>query len=212
MSDSAGSPQNPGGSATDPFGGDDVLPIEKQRRAHQFLTQETRYHIIQAVLGHPKHLATLDELEYLVPKNRSTIREHLDRLTEKQLMTKYTYRGDEAGQHDPREFWGFTNYGITLLDEYSYLRYVPVLRALQENLYLTEKMERHRDAPRADLPDSVHEALTIPDIDDETAAVIDETLATRKHGEGRLFDAPPIEPDEDVETEPGGDRPLDELF
>jgi len=57
-------------------------------------------------LGIQKHLATLDELEYLVPKNRSTIREHLDRLTEKQLMTKYTYRGDEAGQHDPREFWG----------------------------------------------------------------------------------------------------------
>jgi len=73
---------------------------------HINFSQETRYHIIQAVLGHPKHLATLDELEYLVPKNRSTIREHLDRLTEKQLMTKYTYRGDEAGQHDPREFWG----------------------------------------------------------------------------------------------------------
>jgi len=54
--------------------------------------------------------------------------------------------------------------------------------------------------------------LTIPDIDDETAAVIDEALTTREHGGGRLFDAPPIEPDEDVETEPGGDRPLDELF
>jgi len=32
-------------------------------------------------------------------------------------MTKYTYRGDEAGQHDPREFWGFTHlWYITLLD------------------------------------------------------------------------------------------------
>ena len=212
MSNSTGSPRNPIGDEADPFGGDDVLPIEKQRRAHRFLTQETRYHIIQAVLGHPKSLATLDELEYLVPKNRSTIREHLDRLAEKQVMAKYKYRGDEAEQNDPREFWGFTSYGITLLDEYSYLRYVPILRALQEHLYLTEKIERHQDAPRPDLPEDVSDPHKIPEIDNETAAIIDDTLAVRKPGGGRLFDAPPIEPDEDVETEDGADRPLDELF
>lgn len=212
MSNSAGGPGNLVGGETDPFGGDDVMPIEKQRRAHQFLTQETRYHIIQAVLGHPTHLATLDELEYLVPKNRSTIREHLDRLAEKQVMAKYKYRGDETKRNEPREFWGFTSYGINLLDEYSYLRYVPVLRALQENLYLTEKIERHQDAPRPELPEDVSEALKIPEIDDETEAIIDDALAARERGADRLFDAPPIESDEDVETEAGADRPLDELF
>jgi len=212
MSNSAGGQRTLVGDEADPFGGDDVLPIEKQRRAHQFLTQETRYHIIQAVLGHPKHLATLDELEYLVPKNRSTIREHLDRLAEKQLMAKYKYRGDAAGQNDPRDFWGFTNYGIVLLDEYSYLRYVPVLCALQKNLYFTEKIERHQKALRPNLPEDVSEALKIPEIDDETAAIIDDALAAREHGSGQLFDAPPIEPDENVETEDNADRPLDELF
>lgn len=212
MSDSAGSPRNSGGNESDPFGGDDVLPIEKQRRVHQFLTQETRYHIVQAVLGHPASLATLDEFEYLVPKNRSTIREHLDRLAEKQVMTKYKYRGDEAERNDPREFWGFTSYGITLLDEYSYLRYVPVLRALQENLYLTEKIERHQNAPRPDLPEDVRASLKIPERDDETEASIDDALAAREQGGDGLFDAPPIEPDEGVESEAGADRPLDELF
>jgi hypothetical protein len=212
MSNSVESPRNPVGGEADPFGGDDVLPIEKQRRAHQFLTQETRYYIIQAVLGHPKNLATLDELEYLVPKNRSTIREHLDRLADKQVMAKYTYRGDGAERNDPREFWGVTSYGITLLDEYSYLRYVPVLRALQENLYLTRKIKRHQNALRPDLPEDVCEALKLPDIDDETEALIDDVLDARTHGRSRLFDAPPIEPDEDAETEDGADRPLDELF
>ena len=212
MSNTAGSSRNPGGGEAAPFGGEDVMPIEKQRRAHQFLTQETRYHIIQAVLGHPRHLATLDELEYLVPKNRSTIREHLDRLANKQVMVKYKYRGDEASHNDPGEFWGFTSYGITLVDEYSYLRYVPVLRALQENLYLTEKIKRHQDAPRPDLPADVSDALKIPTVDDETAGLIDDALAAREHGGGRLFDAPPIEPAEDTETEDSGDRPLDELF
>ena len=211
MGNTTGTPRNPGGGETDPFGGDGVLPIEKQRRAHRFLTQDTRYHIIQAVLGHPQHLTTLDELEYLVPKNRSTIREHLDRLADKRVMAKYEYRGDGADRTDPRAFWGFTSYGITLLDEYRYLRYVPVLRALQDHLYLTEKIERHRDASRPELPDVVREALTMPELDDETAARIDDAIAARDRG-GRLFDAPPIEPDEDVETEEGADRPLDELF
>jgi predicted ArsR family transcriptional regulator len=45
------------------------------------------------VLGHPKNFSTLDELEYLVPKNRSAIREHLDRLVDKQVIAKYTYVG-----------------------------------------------------------------------------------------------------------------------
>ncbi|OIB55749.1 hypothetical protein [Natrialba sp. SSL1] len=212
MNDSAEGPQNSVGSEATPFGGDDVLPIEKQRRAHQFLTQETRYHIIQAVLGHPKYLASLDELEYLVPKNRSTIREHLDRLAEKQVMAKYTYRGDAGEHNDPQEFWGFTSYGVTLLDEYSYLRYVPVLRTLQEHLYLTAKIERHQNAPRPDLPEDVRDALKISELDDETEANIDAALAARERGGGQLFDAPPTEPDEDVETEEGAYRPLDELF
>ncbi|WP_312911756.1 hypothetical protein [Natronosalvus caseinilyticus] len=135
-----------------------------------------------------------------------------DRLADKQVMAKYKYRGDEAERNDPREFWGFTSYGITLVDEYSYLRYVPVLRALQENLYFTEKIERRQDAPRPDLPEDVSEALKIPEIDDETAAIIDDVLAAREQGGSQLFDAPPIEPDEDVETKDGADRPLDELI
>jgi len=106
MSNSAGSPQNPGGSTTDPFGGDDVLPIEKQRRAHQFLTQETRYHIIQAVPGiqntSRRSTSSNTSCRRIAPPFGSISTDS----QKKQLMTKYTYRGDEAGQHDPREFWG----------------------------------------------------------------------------------------------------------
>lgn len=216
MSNSADSPRRRITDPAQPFGGDDILPIEKQRRAQQFLTQETRYAIILATLGHPDHLVTLDELEYLVPKNRSTIREHLDQLEDKQVMTQYTYDGEEGEVHDPKAFWGFTEYGIILLDEYDYLRYVPIVRALQETLYLTEKIQRHRDAPRPNLPTAVAEAFNAPALDAETAAAIDETidktLAARERSDGRIFDAPPIEPDPDADTEDGADRPIDELF
>lgn len=206
MSDSADTPHRGADGSPDPFGGDDALPFEKQRRAHRFISQETRYHIIQAILGHPDHLVTLDELEYLVPKNRSTIREHLDRLAEKDIVAKQSYDGDDGGQAVPRDFWGFTRYGITLIDEYDYLRNVPVLRALQDNLYLTEKIERHRNAPRPALPDDVASAFTAPTFDAAMQAELEEMVAAHERGDGRLFDAPPA-PNED-----GADRPLDELF
>jgi len=211
MSDSSDSLRRQPDGPTDPFGGDDALPFEKQRRAHRFITQETRYHVIQAILGHPAHLVTLDELEYLVPKNRSTIREHLDRLAEKEIVAKQSYDGDDGGHGVPRDFWGFTSYGLTLLDEYNYLRYVPVLRALQDNLYLTEKIERHRNAPRPDLPADVADAFTAPTLDADRQAEFEDLLAAHERGGGRLFDAPAA-PEPDAPTEDGADRPLDELF
>jgi predicted ArsR family transcriptional regulator len=207
MSDSADTPRGQRDGSPDPFGGEDVLPFEKQRRAHRFITQETRYHIIQAILGHSAHLVTLDELEYLVPKNRSTIRDHLDRLAEKNIVVKQSYEGDDGGQAIPRDFWRFTTYGITLLDEYNYLRYVPVLRALQDNLYLTEKIERHRNAPRPALPEDVANAFTAPTFDAEMQAEVEDMVAVHERGDSSLFDAPAT-PDTDGDAA----RPLDELF
>lgn len=205
--------QSPNDDVSDhPFGGNDVLPFEKQRRAHQFLTQETRYYILQALLGHPTHLASLDELEYLIPKNRSTIREHLDRLQEKTLVTKYVYEGDDTASDEPSEFWGITEFGISLLYEFNYLRYVPVLRALQDNLYLTAKMQRHRNAPRPPLPTAVADAFsTEAERNDDDQAVIEESREALKNG-GQLFDAPPIDPDPTATSTPDADRPIDELF
>lgn len=211
MSDSPGHARRHEDTDIAPFGGDEVLPFEQQRRVHQFLTQETRYHVLLTILGHPAHLVTLDEFEYLVPKNRSTIRDHLDRLREKHIVDKYVYDGEERDPRLPREFWGLTEYGVNLLYEYNYLRYVPVLRALQDHLYLTEKIQRHRDAPRPALPEAVAEAFDTPDPDDEVLDLIDEGIEAGDADAG-LFDAPPIEPDPDAEVEADADRPIDELF
>lgn len=202
-----------GGPVSDnPFGDEDTLAFERQRQAHRFLTQETRYYIIQALLGHPHHLASFDELEYLVPKNRSTIDEHLDRLEGKKLLTKYEYTGDDSAQNQPTEFWGFTEFGIDLLYDFDYLRYVPVLRVVQDHLYVTEKIQRHRDAPRPDLPESVADAFDLPDEMDSENRELLETEHTALIEGGQLFDAPTVDPDPDAETEEDADRPIDELF
>lgn len=179
---------------------------------HRFITQETRYAIIQAILGHPEHLVTLDELEYLISKNRSTIREHLDCLAEKDIVAEQSYDESGGGQSVPREFWMLTRYGITLLDDYDYLRYVPVLRALQDNISLTEKMERHRNVPRPDLPADVSKAFTAPELDTDTQAALDEGLAACEESGIRLFNGPAVGSNQEIATHDGADSPFDELF
>lgn len=208
--DSAESAADQRHGRTEPrFGSVGESPLEQQRRAHQFITQETRHYILLALLGHPHHMASLDELEYLVPKNRSTLHEHLGQLQEKGIATKFTTENN--AQNEPSEFWGFTEFGIELTYEYNMLRYVPVLRVVQDNLYLTDQIERHRDASRPELPEAVDAVFDVedtPDMPDEFLPENQEELMAN----ARLFDAPPIKADPELETAEDADRPIDELF
>lgn len=191
----------------DPFGDDDVLPFEKQRRVHEYLSQETRHHIVQSILGHPEHLLSLDEFAYLVPKNRSSINDQLQDMRRKGITEKYVHEPNRSTRGIPAEFWGLTEYGVTLLYEYKYLRGVPVLRALQDHVHLNEQMQRHRSAARPPLPEAVDEALAFPEADETDFEEFDvnlEELASQQ-----LFDAPPAEPPPGSDED---DRPIDELF
>ena len=191
----------------DPFGDDDVLPFEKQRRVHEYLSQETRHHIVQSILGHPEHLLSLDEFAYLVPKNRSSINDQLQDMRRKGITEKYVHEPNRSTRGIPAEFWGLTEYGVTLLYEYKYLRGVPVLRALQDHVHLNEQMQRHRSAARPPLPEAVDEALAFPEADETDFEEFDVNL--EELASHQLFDAPPAEPPPGSDED---DRPIDELF
>lgn len=209
LSSAESAADQPHGRTEPRFGSVDESPLEQQRRAHQFITQETRYYILLALLGHPHHMASLDELEYLVPKNRSTVHEHLGQLQEKNIATKL--RTENNAQNEPGEFWAFTEFGIKMAYEYNMLRYVPVLRVVQDHLYLTDQIKRHRDAPRPELPEAVSVAFEVedtPDMPDEFLPENQEELMEN----AQLFDAPPIEANPELETAEDADRPIDELF
>jgi len=195
-----------------PFADAGATPLARQRAVRQFLTQETRYAIMMAVLGHPDHALSLDELDYLVPKNRSTIVEHLEKFDAHGILTQYRYDGERRDANDPRLFWGPTAAGVRLLDEYDYLRYLPVVQALFGSVFLTQHIERHRAAHRPPLPAVVTDTLTIDPLDEGDAERVEQAVAAEQSAPTRLFDAPPIEPDPDAETAAGADRPLDELF
>jgi len=59
-----------------------VMPFEQQRQVHELLSQETRHHIIQTILGHPAFPPSITEFDYYISKAKPTIHEQLDRLQE----------------------------------------------------------------------------------------------------------------------------------
>lgn len=159
-------------------------PFEEQRRIFDLLSQETRHLIIQNVLGHPDHLPSLDELDYMIPKSKAAISDQLDNLIEAGILDLYHYKLSEDKRDLPSKFYGLTEQGVEVLHEYNYLRGVPVARALYKNTRKSEKIERHENAPRPDLPESLGESLSS---DDERATELKNKIKNEK-GKTRSVD------------------------
>jgi len=175
---------------------DPTAPFEAQRAMHELLSQETRHHILQTILGHPAHLASLAELSYYSQKSESAILGQLEELIEHDILTAYTYAGSEGRRDQPSKFYGLTERGVAVLEEFKYLRGIPVLRAVHENTVTPDRIQRHEDAPRPELPDAVIDALDI-DEDDVKPEELSGSVQS------------PIFADATPEDEPGA---FDELF
>lgn len=155
MSDSFGVPSSTQGAIPEPF--------EEQRRIYDLLSQETRHLVLQYVLGHPEHLPSLAELDYVIPKSTGAISDQLDNLVDADVLAVYEHEPSESKRDLPAKFYGLTEYGVEVLYEYDYLRGLPVARALYDNTRKSDRIERHENAPRPDLPDAVRSALTTED-------------------------------------------------
>jgi hypothetical protein len=140
-------------------------PFEEQRQIYELLSQETRHLILQFILGHPKHLPSLDELAYMMPKNKAAIRDQLEVLSDAGIIDCYRHPPNEDARDLPSQFYGLTEHGVTVLSEYNYLRGLPVARALYDNTRLSKKAQRHREAPRPSLPHGIKDALRIDQVE-----------------------------------------------
>lgn len=153
-------------------GAADSGPFAEQQRIFKLLSQDTRHLIIQELLGHPTHLMSLAELEYMVGKSQAAVKDQLETLIDAGFLAQYTYEPSEGKRDLPSQFYGFTEHGVEILYDYKYLRGLPVARALYENTRKTEKIKRHEAAPRPELPTAVADALTFEEPDLE---ISDET-------------------------------------
>ncbi|WP_273837552.1 hypothetical protein [Halococcus sp. PRR34] len=158
-------------------------PFEAQREIHELLSQETRHHILQAILGHPTHLMSLTELGYYIQKSESAILDQLDVLSDRDFIATYVAEENEGKRDQPSKFYGLTERGIEVLDEFKYLRGVPVLRAIHDNTVKPERIQRHEDASRPELPDVVATTLEFDEeaVDaDELEGIASETIFADK--------------------------------
>ena len=130
-------------------------PFEEQRQIHDLLVQETRHLIVQLILGHPEHLASLDELAYMMSKNKAAIRDQLEVLVEAEILAIYDYPPNKETRGLPWKFYGFTEYGTDILGDFNYLKGVPMARAVHQKTRKSEKIERHETAPRPPIPEPV---------------------------------------------------------
>lgn len=135
-------------------------PFEEQRQIYDLLSQETRHLIVQYVLGHPEHLVSLAELDYMIPKSKGAIGDQLKNLVDADVLAVYRCEQNEGKRDLPTKFYGFTEHGVEILHEYNYLRGVPVARALYDATEKTAKVRRHENAPRPELPAAVSQALS----------------------------------------------------
>lgn len=148
---------------------DGAAPYETQRTVQRYLSQETRHDILQVILGHSAHLVSVTEFDHYPPRSRSTISEQLEDHVSHEIVTQYHHEPNAEVRDLPADFWGLTAFGIDLLDEYNYLRGLPIVRAAHDATHKTETVQRHEDAPRPDLSATVSEALNYdePDPNDD---------------------------------------------
>ncbi|MFC6765031.1 ArsR family transcriptional regulator [Natrinema soli] len=152
-------------SDTAPEGFED--PFAEQQRMRELLSQETRHLILQLILGHPAHLASLAELDYMIPKNEAAILDQLETLQEAGILDVYVHEPNVSTRDLPSKFWGPTERGVEILYDHNFLRGVPVARAVYEETKKSERVQRHEDAPRPTLPKAVREALEFDEPDME---------------------------------------------
>lgn len=144
-------------------------PFGEQQKMRELLGQETRHLIVQCILGHPHHLASLAELTYMIQKNEGAILDHLETLREANLLDVYVHEPNESARDLPSRFWGPTESGVEVLYEHNFLRGVPVARAVYEETRKSERIKRHETAPRPALPGPITDALEF----DESSAATD---------------------------------------
>ena len=113
------------------------------------VTQETRFSLVQDILGHPSGLPTLKELNYVNPnRSQTTIRQHLQQLIEADIVEKVELPENRRQNDLPYTFYGLSEEGRRFLEEHKLLRAEETLQEIYDRVEKTADVERYESAPR----------------------------------------------------------------
>lgn len=123
--------------------------LESVRKRLNVVTQETRFALLQDILGHPSGLPTLKELDYVNPsKSRTTIRQHLQQLVDADIVQEVLLPEDRRQNDLPYKFYGISSSGRQFLEEFKLLRAQDTLREIYDRVEKTDDIKRYETAPR----------------------------------------------------------------
>ncbi|QLH81381.1 helix-turn-helix transcriptional regulator [Halosimplex pelagicum] len=123
--------------------------LESVRDRLNVVTQETRFSLLQDILGHPSELPTLKELDYVNPsKSQTTIRQHLQQLVDTGIVEEVRLPEDRRQNDLPYKFYGISASGRQFLEEHKLLRAQDTLREIYAQVEKTDDINRYETAPR----------------------------------------------------------------
>ena len=129
--------------------GEQPSDLETVRSRLNVVTQETRFSLLQDILGHPEGLPTLKELDYVNPgKSRTTIRQHLEELVDAGIVEEVLLSEDRRRNDRPYKFYGISEEGRAFLEEHKLHRAEETLREIYDRVEKTDEIERYEAAPR----------------------------------------------------------------
>jgi hypothetical protein len=127
----------------------EMFESDANREMLHIITQETRFVLLQNILGHPKQLPSVPELTFLNPdKNEGTVYQHLKRLINIDIVEVHTLPSDQRELDLPFKFYGISEEGKAFLDQYGVFESEETLHDIYARVDKSERMKRLESAPR----------------------------------------------------------------
>jgi len=125
--------------------------METRELVH-FVTQQTRFSLVNSVLQHPDQLPSMYELEELNPSvSDATVYKHVQKLIDAGIVEEVALDDDQRRQGYPWKFYGLTEEGREFLEEHNLLAAEETLQRIYETISdKPEKMVKYENAPRPD--------------------------------------------------------------
>lgn len=120
------------------------------RELVHFVTQQTRFTLINNILQHPEQLPSMYELEELNPSvSEATVYKHIQKLIEAGIVEAVALPENERQQGYPWKFYGLTDEGREFLEAHNLLQSEETLQRIYETISdKSEKMVKYENAPR----------------------------------------------------------------
>ena len=120
------------------------------RELIHFVTQQTRFALINNILQHPEQLPSMYEFEELNPGvSEATVYKHIQKLIDAGIVKEVALDDDQRRQGYPRKFHALTEEGREFLDDRNLLAAEDTLQQIDDTITdKPEKMVKYENAPR----------------------------------------------------------------